>query len=342
MPNKNDNNKNEKRKNNNHKHIQKAKKELEVNIIEEINDSMKQEITEEIVQDIKNAFDKEYKDGLKNEIKTELIDDIKKDIQKEQRKLSRSKSFKIFRLYLYFFVVVACLFYLIYRLYVTDNLNVINEKYTKKTTTTTKLIETDVTEPIQDTVKDLNYYIEHYGYLLDNLKISNVELVNGKYSVEDISLSDRLTMAYGSLDSSDILIDGLIYSVSADRLSEAYKKIFGSIDEYIETNFVVRGLSFTYSVANDCYMAIGNEDTSMSYVSHVLLDIKEEGNDLIFSTKAYVIKNGSIYSAKNLNYRLGTVTDNFDITSIQNMLSSVEYRFTASNNGYRLVSISKK
>lgn len=341
MPNKNDNNKNDKRMNNN-KYIQKAKKELEVSIIEEINDSMKQDITEEIVQDIKSAFDKEYKDELKNEIKVELIDDIKKDIQKEQRKLSRSKSFKIFRLYLYFFVVVACLFYLIYRLYITDNMNVINEKYTKKTTTTTKLVEGSVNEPSEESVKDLNYYLENYGYLLDNLKISNVELVNGNYNVEDISLSDRLTIAYGALSSEDIMVDGIIYSVSADKLSDAYKKIFGSIEEYAESNFEVRGLSFTYSITNDCYMAIGNEDTSMSYVSNVLLDIKEEGNDLVFSTKAYVIKNDAIYSTKNLNYRIGTVTDNFDITSIQKMLSSVEYRFTVSDNGYRLASISKK
>ncbi|MCH5167771.1 MAG: hypothetical protein J1F35_07805 [Erysipelotrichales bacterium] len=321
------------------KNNKKTRKELEIEIIEEINNSMKEEITQDIVHEIKKSIDREYKDEIKNEIRTEIIDDIKKDIQKEQKKLSRSKTFKIFRLYLYLLVVVACLLFILYRLYTTDNLTIINKKIIRPTNTT---ITVNANEKVTEEVKDLEYYTRNYGYLLENLKISNVELVRGNYNFEEISLTDRLTLAYGSLNDEDIILDGIIHSVSEDKMRETYQTLFGTLDGYNLESFVVRGLNYAYSSVTNSYMAVGNEDATVSYVNNIVIDIREEGETIVFDAKAYVIKNNYVYSANNLNSRLMSADEDMDLSKIQNRLTSVEYRFTKAENGYRLVSISKK
>ena len=43
-----------------------------------------------------------------------------------------------------------------------------------------------------------------------------------------------------------------------------------------------------------------------------------------------------------MNYRITTVTDDLDITKIQNRLLSVEYKFQKNGNTYNLISIVKK
>ena len=317
----------------------KARQELEAEIMDEINTSLKAEITQDIVKDIKNSIDSEYKSEIKQEIKTELVEDIKKDIQREQKKVFISRSFKSFRWYVYLIIVVACLCYLLFRLYKTDNLNIINEKWTRPTTTQ---VSKDKIEETTEEVKDLNYYVTNYGYLLNNLKISNVELVNNTYLAENISMSDKLTLAYGIISEEDILTEGIIHTLSEERLVSAYQSVFGSSAEYAVNNFVVRGLNYAYSSSSQSYMAIGNEDTTISYVNNIIENIKEEENDIVFQVRTYVIKDNGVYSTDNLNHNLLNVEENMDLSKIQNKLASVEYRFTKDDNGYRIVSISKK
>lgn len=321
------------------KNNKKSRKELETEIIEEINNSMKEEITQDIVHEIKKTIDKEYKDEIKNEIRTEIIDDIKKDIQKEQKKLSRSKSFKIFRLYIYLLIVVASLLYILYRLFVTDNLTIINKKLVRPTTPN---VSQNINNEKTEEVKDLHYYTNKYGYILDNLKISNIDLVKGNYSLEEISLGDRLTLAYGSLNDEDISLEGIIHTVSEEKMRESYQKLFGSLEGYNLESFSVRGLNYAYSSVANSFIAVGDEDTSISYVNNIITDIKEEGELVVFDAKTYVIKNDYVYSTNNLNNRLMPADQNMDLSKVQTNLTSVEYRFTKVDNGYRLVSISKK
>lgn len=329
----NNNNNQQKLKNN-------VRREIEQELIEEFNGSLKQELTQDIVSDIKKSIDQEYKDGIKADIKTELIDDIKKEIQKDQKKVSRAKSFKIFRLYLYLLIVIACFGYVIYRLYQTDNLSIINEKYTRPTTT--NVVGGTTTPEISEDVKDLNYYISKYGYILDSLKISNTELLRGSYNVDAISLSDRLVLAYAGLDESDIFVEGIIYSVQETKMKEAYQKLFGTLDGYTQETFTVRGLNYAYSQSNSSYMAIGNIDNSVSYVNNVIMNIKEENDVVVFEVKTYIVKDNEIYNIFDLDSSLMSVQDNKDLSSIYSKLTNAEYRFKINDNGYKLESISAK
>lgn len=314
----------------------KTKEELKEQILEEINTTVKPDIVNEVVFDIKKAIDSEYKNQIKNEITEDLTNDIKKNIQKEEKKLSRRKSWKIFRLYIYLLLVIACAVFLIYRLYKTDNLDVINSNITKP-----RVSEKTTIKPTSQIIKDLNYYMERYAYLLDNIKISNTDLVKGSVESGTIAISDKLALASALLEE-EINADGSIYTINEDSMKEAYKTIFGSLDDYQTGTFSFKGLNFAYSTATSTYIAVGTIDDTMSYVNNIIINIYEENDVIVFETKAYVIKNDYVYSASNTNYRLMKATDDLDISKVQNRLATVEYRFVNVDNQYRLLSISKK
>ena len=303
----------------------KVKEEMTEQIIEEIHSSVKEDVLNSVVNDIKTSFDQNYKNGIKNDIKAELIDDIKKDINKEQKKLSRAKSFKIFRLYIYLLIVVGALLYILFRLYQTDNLTVIDKSYTRKTTVGNNSVITETTTT--EEIKDGAYYIKNYGYLMDKLKIANVDLVKGNILIESLPIAEKLA---------------IIHTLSEDSLKNSYKDIFGSFDGYTQSNFNVNGLNYAYSSSNSCYMAIGEENLNQSIIKNILVNGYEEGDILTLEARAYVVKDGAIYNPNNMNYRITTVTDDLDITKIQNRLLSVEYKFQKNGNTYNLISIVKK
>lgn len=314
----------------------KTKEEMKKDILEEINATVKEDIVNEVVTDIKRSIDTEYKNEIKNEIQKELTDDIKKSIQKEEKKLTRRKSFKIFRLYIYLLIVLACAIYLIYRLYATDNLNIINEKLTRPAgkVTTTQTVKTTT-----ELVKDLDYYMGMYASLLDNVKISNTDLIKGS-TVSDMTIADKLSLSYALLDQ-EIMIDGSIYTINEEDMKNAYQKVFASLDGYEPNSFSVNNMNFAYSANSSTYIAVGSMSDE-NYVNNYITNIYEDGSDLVIEAKAYIIKDDYIYSASNTNYRLTKVSDDLDISKIQNRLVTVVYRFSNIDNQYGLVSIAKK
>lgn len=316
----------------------KVKDKMTEEIIEEISGTVKDDVKESVVNDIKKSFDQDFKNEIKTTIKEELIEDIKKDISREQKKVSRSKSFKIFRLYIYLIIVVGALLYLLFRMYETDTLTVIDKSYTRRPTSSRI---TTTTEEITEVVKDGEYYINNYGYLMDNVKISNTDLVKSGVYISEMNINDKLSLAYANLDDSKIIVDGIIHTIAESDLQDAYLKAFGTVDGYLQNNFSVNGLNYAYSSSNNSYIAVGEEEEN-AYIQNLLIDGRDDGGAIILEAKSYVIKNNAIYSPNNMSYRIMNVTEDMDISKIQNRLLTVEYRFENNGNGYRLVSIQRK
>lgn len=315
----------------------KTKEELQKQIIDEINTTIKDDIVNEVVLDIKKSIDTDYKTEIKKEIQEELTEDIKKSLKREEKKLSRRKTFKIVRLYIYLILVIACAGYLIYRLYATDNLSIINERLTKPVVNTTT---TQVEQTTTEVVKDFDYYMERYADLLDNIKISNTDLIKGS-NVADMLTSDKLALSYAILND-EIMVDGSIITINEEDMKNAYRNVFGSLDGYETSTFNVNGLNFAYSSSTSTYIAVGTLNDNPSYINNKIINIYEEDDNIVFEAKAYVIKDDYIYSASNLNYRLMKVSDDLDLSRIQNRLVTVIYRFEKVDNQYRLLSIAKK
>lgn len=322
--------------------IKKTKEELSQELMAMIKEPVKEKIVSEVVDDIKSAFDNEYKGEIKRELKSEIVTDIRKDIAKEQKRLVFGKNFKIFRLSIYLIVIVGALLYLIYRLYTTDNMGVIDSRLTRPTASSDVSSQV-TTKPVStEPVRDLAYYMEKYSYIMDDMKIYNYSLVNGSYVVANMSSADKLSMAYAQLQSSDIVVDGIIHMISDEAMKQAYNKMFGSLDGYEATSFSIRNLSYAYSFNSASYIAIGDEDLSTSEVRNHIVDIKEENNKIKFTTRVYVVKNSGIYNVGNMNTKIADDSETMDFSKIESRLSLVEYTFALVNDEYRLESIQKK
>lgn len=308
----------------------KTKENLKKEILNEINTDVKQEIVEKVVEDVKIQIDVEYKEALKRQISDEVIEDVKTNIKREQNKLNRRKTFKIIRLYIYLFVLFIFSLFLIYRLYETDNLAVLKKNTTTTTTSTTTI------------VKDLNWYINNYGYLINNLKFTNFELLRGNYNIKEIPVNDKLAMVYKNLSSDAIHVEGIIYTIDEESIVNGYKELFGSIDDYIGTDFEVESLNFAYSTSNKQYVSVAKKNDVVEFVVNKIIDIKENNNQLMIDAYVGVVKNDKLYSVLDLDNELADYRSGSDLSIYKDSLTVIQYSFKKIDGKYYIDSISRK
>lgn len=313
----------------------KTKEKLSKEILLEIENDVKPQLIEDVVDSVKNSFDDEYKNGLKTQISEELIGDIKDNIKKDQAKLSRRKSFKIVRMYIYILVLIAFSGFLCYRLYETGNLNIFTLK---------KQDSPKVTEPITTSlVKNFDWYNKKYGYLMDLVHISNYELLKGTYNLKDIDITDRLAMAYLTLADSDIIKENTIYTINEEIIIDAYIKVFGTDEGYRNGNFRVNGLSYVYSTSSKNYIAISEEgEVKNEYIANTIINIEESGNNLIFTAIVGLVKDDNLYNVFYPEKKLGTYQTGNSLVIYDKQLSKVEYIFAKNGDNYYISAITKK
>lgn len=302
----------------------KEKENIRKNVLEEINDEVKTNLCNKVIEDVNERLNDEYKDTLKKTITDELIVDIKENIKEEEKKLSRRKTFKIIRLYIYILLLIACSVFLIYRLYITGNLDVIKDIKTPETITTTTT----------SVIKDLKWYMNKYGNILDNIKFDNIELLKGNYDISKVDISDKLSIAYNNLSNDSIIKDGSIYKIKEEDLKNEYKNIFGSDDTYTSSSFIIGEVSFFYSSQDTSYIAISNKDIISNNIKIEIIDIKEENDTLIVTALTAIIKDNKIYNIYNLDNELKNYNQGESLSDLESSLSKVNISFKKINNNY--------
>lgn len=309
----------------------KTKENLKKEILNEINTDVKKEIVETFVEDVKNSIDSEYKEKIKRQISDEVIEDVKTNIKREQNKLNRRKTFKIIRLNIYLIVLFAFSLFLIYRLYKTDNLAILK----KNTTTTTTQTTTTV-------IKDLNWYINNYGYLINNLHFTNFELLKGNYNIKEIPAADKLAMVYKTLGTNVISVEGTIYTIDEEHIINAYQELFGSIDDYVGTDFTVDSLNFAYSVSGKKYISVAKKNEKIEFVVNKIMDIKENNDTLTIDAYVGVVKDDKLYSILDLDNELAEYRSGSDLTVYRESLTQIQYKFKKIDGKYYIDAISRK
>lgn len=242
-------------------------------------EKMVKDLSEEIYKDVQKNFDVDYKKQLVENVTNDIYDEVKEKVNKEERKVSSHKSFKIFRLSIYILVLIGCILYVMYRLYVTNNLAIIKYNYQPS-----KCDTPDTTEPVTEPKKEEIDYKALYGYLIDDIKIYDLSLYTGTNNISDMELSKRLTIAYSLLSKDDIEVDGTINILRASLLKSAYTKLFG-LDDYENTAFSVNGLNYIYSNNKNEYIAIKGDDYNKD-IKYELADASVDDNNIY--VKAYV------------------------------------------------------
>ena len=306
------------------KTLDKYRKQIEDDFRNNYQDELVKELSTKVSKDVTSKFNKEYKDDIINSVTVEVKDEVKNQIIKEEKKLGRAKSFKIFRLSIYLLVLVATIVYVAYRLYLTDNLEVIQYDYVKPETTK-EVVKGDVIKE-----EEKVDYKKIYGYLLDDLKVYDLSLYKGTVKASDMKMINKIQMAYSMLKEDDVEQDGTIYTISDSKIKNAYNELFGTND-YESTSFNIYNLSFVYSPNKNEYlaiMAVPNTEDIYNSVFDVTVD------DNYINIKAYTgyVNNGKVRNITN-NKELG----NYDnVESFKDKLSVVTYKFTKDKNFYSL------
>ncbi len=306
----------------------KEKNKLKESILEEIETDVKSDIVSSVVEDVKKSFDREYKEEIKQELTKEVKEDIKENFRKEQNRLLRQKNFKIVRLTLYIIVLLAGSLYAIYCLYKTDQLEVLKnpKAYTPSTTMTT----TTTTE----LVKDLNWYKKEYGYILEPIKITNTSLYKGNYKVNQLEMKEKLAIAYQVLDKDSIETEGVIRTIKDADMVEAYQKVFGTKEDYKSVRFTVEGMDYVYRSQYGEYISVDKEEKTEEIVQKIV-DIKEEENDLYFTTIVGTLKDEHLYNIIE-NRVIAEKGSESDLEKYEKDLSKMEYHFTKEGDTYYL------
>ncbi|HQC83694.1 MAG TPA: hypothetical protein PLB45_02315 [Bacilli bacterium] len=303
-------------------------------ITEEFNDTYKDEIAKSLADDVRDSFNDSYKNQIKDDLTVEVKDEVKTRIQKEENKLSRHKSFKIFRLSIYLLVMIACILYVIYRLYITNNISVLKSDYTS--TQDDQIISSLTTSTT--VAHNLKWYINTYSYLLDNVSITNYSLYAGTSVFKGVDMSDKLSIAYKTLGTTSMSKDGIIYTIPGENLKNAYINLFG-LNDYSPVNFKVDNITFAYSSSNDQYMAVVN-NTDEDKIVYGITNITEDDTYLYVYTRVGSVRDNKLYSPLDTTSPICDYSASLSLSDLRS-LPIITYSFLKGDK-YYLYSLSSE
>ena len=313
----------------------KLKDEIIRNVKSDVEADIRTNLSKKISEDLFSTYTISEKDRIKQELTDEIKEDVKKRIVKEEAILSRKKSLKIFRLSVYIIVLLAAVGYGIYRLYTTDNIDVLDYRYTKTTTEAGDVTTTPTTTKTVDELKD------KYSYLVNKLYIDDVNILLGNKSVAELNPSERLTIAYYSLLNTDVNRDGRVYTVSAAKLEEAFKNIFGNNAIYTNTDFTANGIKYAYLSSQDTFFGISDAAETERNIQSEIISIVEEKGNVKITVVVGLKKENNLYALNDLN---NPIVTNYasSVLDYKDSLTKVEYTFNNSDGALRLSKIAAK
>jgi ribosomal protein S17E len=154
------------------KTLEKFRKEIKDDFERNYKDEIVKELSDKVSEEVTNRFNAEYKNQLIDEVTVDVKDEVKFRIEREEKKIYRHKSFKIFRLSVYLLVLLGIIGYVAYRLYITNNMDLVRYDYEPPKTT-------QAVRPQEENKKQEEPQIDYkalYGGLLDDFKIYDYTL----------------------------------------------------------------------------------------------------------------------------------------------------------------------
>lgn len=317
-----------------------AKKD-ENKLKEEILNEVKQKVIKEINKELKNSV-QEYKEELKNNIHNEITNEVINAVKREEKRLLRRKNFSIFKKNIVIVILLIIVCYFGYCLY--------DVKYFNFMKNNCEQVNNFVDDNMEEVIKDKDWYIKNYGYLLNDVKINlNSDLVNAYYlysksfNINEIKTPYLLNMAYKRLDEKDIKTNSKNITVKSSALKSAYQELFGNEMNFENKNFTYECLNFIYNEDKDNYIAENNNcSKSNKEILEVIIDMYEEDNNLYIETIAtiYDKSEGSYYTFDDLYEPIVTDITEKDMETTDN-LNKYQYTFKRIENNYYLNSITK-
>lgn len=300
--------------------------------------SLKKELAEYAVEE---------KNNILNEISTKIDEQIElkvtKRLKEEEKKINRGKTGKIIRRDIIIILLLAVIGYFGYCLFDVDYFNIrtkVIEKPSDNANKNPSIKEPDNNEPVVDE-HDTAYYIENYGYLIDNLLIEDesvYDLFSNTITKENIKNDLVLKIAYKNLHQNGITIEQNMLTFKSNELLATARKIFGSNINVTNEMFNYNNIKFMFY--NDTYLGLDEEETNVGLLTRIE-SAKEENGKIIFD----IIIAKLTPENKLLNQSNEVVLEEYhdeDLLSIKDNLTTYQISFEKENDNYIFNSIKAK
>lgn len=248
---------------------------------------------------------------LDSKIESKVDAVINEKIKDYEKKIVRSKNYKIIKRDIVIILLLGLIIYSGYYMYKNDYFG-INDK-----------IDNTVDNSIDIVELDSSYYIKNYHYLVDNIFIEDIELLDifkkDTISSNDISNSLKLKISYFNIKNKQTDDGNIIFS--KDDLLSSYKTIFN--DEVINNQtFTYNNTRFIYY--NNMYIGYVMDNDNINIKYDIYNSYVKEDNLVFEVVVGRVIDNNiiSVYDDSILEYN-GNIKDYVDRLS--------KYSFTFKN-----------
>ena len=248
---------------------------------------------------------------LDSKIESKVDAVINEKIKDYEKKIVRSKNYKIIKRDIVIILLLGLIIYSGYYMYKNDYFG-INDK-----------IDNTVDNSIDIVELDSSYYIKNYHYLVDNIFIEDIELLDifkkDTISSNDISNSLKLKISYFNIKNKQTDDGNIIFS--KDDLLSSYKTIFN--DEVINNQtFTYNNTRFIYY--NNMYIGYVMDDDNINIKYDIYNSYVKEDNLVFEVVVGRVMDNNiiNVYDDSILEYN-GNIKDYVDRLS--------KYSFTFKN-----------
>lgn len=245
----------------------------------------------ELIEEIKGSV----KEKLDQEISRRIDYESRNKLDKMERRIYRQKRWALIRRDIVILILIGLAIFegkilydnnLLFGLKKVSNTSteVKSDKTTKEEVKEDKKTEEEKEEKKEEVKKDLAYYKENYGYLLDNIKTNlsgddKYYLYKNSLKADDLKNSIKLNIVYQLLDVKSS--DGIL-KIDEETIKDKYKEIFGSLDAYEAVNFYDDCVNFIYNKDSKIYMAIETScNISNKEIFRQIKDIKEDNDKII-------------------------------------------------------------
>lgn len=323
-------------------------------IVKEIKNKVLEEVHKEIKTSIVDSV-KNYKEDLKEELLEDVNNEVEDLVKKEEKRLLKGKNVAIFKRDIVIVLFLGVILYFGYCLFDVKYFNFMKSECERNGNC---LVSENVNKPegenkeqVPEVIKDKEWYITNYGYLIDNVKLSlNADNVSAYYlystdrQVSDIKPSVLLNMAYKNVNTKNIKTNSVTITIDGNALKDAFTKLFGSSTNYKPSDFTYNCLQFKYNQDKDKYTADNKKCTSANNkILETIDDIYEEGNVLYIITNAAIYNEleNSFYTFDNLyEPEVSGVNEN-DFNAHARRVNRYQYQFKKMEENYYLDSIIK-
>lgn len=303
-------------------------------------------------QKILNKLEKELKEKteeftieIKNKIDEQIEFSVNKRMKEEEKKITRGKTGKIIRRDIAIILLLGVIGYFGYCLYDIDYFNirtkvvVENKGINEENKNEEKENSTPIKEPEKE-IYDSEYYIEKYGYLVDNLNVNDsaiYTLYSTNMTKETIPNELKLKIAYKNLEDVSKQIDSTnnMITLNPNDLLVSIQNVFGENATLNNEMFTYNNTRFMYY--NNVYIGFQEENKEIGFL-YKIIDAKEEENKLVFEIIIAKKENNNLLNSNNEiileNY------NNEDIELYKEQLTNYKITYEKDNENYIFSSIS--